>query len=174
MAKAGDKKRLEENKAHLQRLKIVIGIANAVFIIARFVLNRRGTTGYHYMALALTTVLYAFCYSAVAAALAPHYSSSGELIYSGADLRTGGVMEYYHDIVYIAVFAQVAGAFFNKAWLVFLAIPAYCLYALWTNFLGPYMNAPSPPDVPESEADRKRREKWERQTTRAQKFATKR
>ena len=28
MAKAGDKKRLEENKAHLQRLKILIAVAN--------------------------------------------------------------------------------------------------------------------------------------------------
>ena len=105
---------------------------------------------------------------------APHYSATGELIFSGADLKTGGVMSYYHDVIYLSIFAQVAGAATNYAWLVFLCIPAYALHALWVYVIGPWWSAPSPQDVPESELDRKRREKRERQSVRAQKFAGRR
>lgn len=105
---------------------------------------------------------------------APHYSSTGEIIYSGADLKTGGVMEYYKDGIFVCIFCQMLGAYTNWAWLALLAIPAYAFYMLWVNVVGPWWNSSSNVEVPESELDRKKREKRERQAARAQKFAGKR
>ncbi|GAB4822375.1 hypothetical protein N2152v2_009421 [Parachlorella kessleri] len=149
MAKSGDKKRLEENKAHTRNLLILICVANAVFLIARLYLRKETTSWLHYAGLALTSVIYAFCYGSITYALAPHFNSAGDLVYAGADLKTGGVLSYYHDLLYIASFVQLAGAFTNWAWLAFLL------------------------DAPESDLDKKRREKRERQEARAQKFARK-
>lgn len=102
---------------------------------------------------------------------APLYGPDGELIYAGADRRTGGVLEYYFDVVYVAAFVQLLGAFTDWAWLALLAIPAYALWLLWCTVLSPWWNAPKPGEgPPESAADRKRREKRERQANRAEKF----
>lgn len=118
----------------------------------------------------MTTICYGLSYLGIAAALAPHYSPSGELIYSGADLKTGGVIEYYHDVMYVAAFVQLLGCYTDKAWYVFGVIPLYALFALVTKVLLPSWTAPEVPDIPENELDRKRREKKERQAARAEKF----
>jgi hypothetical protein len=110
---------------------------------------------------------------------APAYNAAGELISSGADLGTGGALEYYHDLVYVAAAVQVVGCVTDWAWVAWLAVPAYILWAVWTNFLGPYFFSSSSSkgagaaggQVRESEVERKRREKKERQETRAQKFS---
>ena len=102
---------------------------------------------------------------------APHYSASGELIYSGADRKMGGVLAYYHDVIYLSIFSQIFGAYTNYAWLTMLCIPAYGLWALFSKVLLPQWSTPE--EVPETEQDKKRREKRERQEARAQKFQRK-
>jgi hypothetical protein len=106
--------------------------------------------------------------------VAPHYSSTGELLYSGASLKTGGVLSYYHDVLYVTIFSQLVGSFSNYGWLVMLSIPVYATYALVVNVLMPAWNAKDVAIPPESEADRKRQEKHARQAARAQKFASQR
>jgi hypothetical protein len=139
-------------------------------------LLRRDTAGtVQYVLLALTTAMYALCYSGIAGALAPHYTPTGELLYAGADRKTGGVLEYYFDIVYVSAFVQVLGAYTDKAWAALLLLPAYAAWLLWTHVLGPHWwNKPKAGDAPESEADRRRRDKRERQAARAEKFAYRR
>lgn len=105
---------------------------------------------------------------------APHYSAAGELIYAGADLKTGGVLSYYHDVIYLCVFAQAAGAATNWAWLALAAVPAYAAWALVTKVLLPSWGARDEGPVPETEQERRRREKRERQEARAEKFARRR
>lgn len=79
------------------------------------------------------------------------------------------MLSYYHDIVYLSLFSQILGAWTNYAWLAMAAIPAYALHALITKVLLPSWKTPE--EMPESELDRKRREKRERQSARAEKFA---
>ena len=80
----------------------------------------------------------------------------------------GGVLSYYNDVVYVSIFCQMLGSYTKYAWLVMLAIPGYAGYALLTNVLLPSWSTPE--EIPESEVDRKRREKKERQGARAAKF----
>lgn len=103
---------------------------------------------------------------------APHYSPSGELIFAGADLKMGGVLSYYHDVVYVAIFSQILGAYTNYGWLAMLTIPAYGLWALFSKVLLPQWSTPD--EAPETEQDKKRREKRERQEARVQRMSNKR
>lgn len=57
---------------------------------------------------------------------APHFAPGGEILYSGADLKQGGVLSYYHDLLYLAIFAQLGGVVTWWAWLAFLAVRAVC------------------------------------------------
>lgn len=114
------------------------------------------------------TLCVCFCFAA------PHYSSTGELLFSGADLKTGGVLSYYHDVLYVTLFSQSLGSFFNYGWLFMISIPVYAIYALVVNVLIPAWSSNDVASPPESEADRKRQEKHARQAARAQKFASQR
>ena len=53
------------------------------------------------------------------------YGPGGELEYIG-DLSTGGALSYIHDVLYIALFAQLAGCLTDYAWLACLLVRA-CL-----------------------------------------------
>jgi hypothetical protein len=89
-------------------------------------------------------------------------------------LKTGGVLSYYHDVVYLAIFSQAAGAWSSWAWLALALIPAYAAWALLSKVLLPSWGSNDDGPMPESELERKRREKKERQTARAEKFARRR
>lgn len=143
-----------------------------VYIASRFFFFKNPIVGWHGAALILTSILYTVCFSGIVAALAPHYSTTGDIIFSGADLKTGGVLSYYHDIVYLSLFSQILGAYTNYAWLAMAAIPAYALHALITKVLLPSWKTPE--EAPESELDKKRREKRERQDARAEAFSRRR
>eukprot|EP00887_Chlorella_sp_A99_P003081 scaffold9.g3081.t1 len=171
MAKSSDKRRIDENAAHLRKLGGAILIANAAYVVGRLLLKRGSATWLHWGGFAFTTVVYAFCWFSIRAALAPAYSATGELVYAGQDLKTGGVLSYFHDVVYVSIFVQLGGALSDWFWLAWLAVPVYALYALLVHVALPYWNTPRLPDLPETEAERRRREKRERQERRSQKFA---
>ncbi|KAI3429460.1 hypothetical protein D9Q98_005552 [Chlorella vulgaris] len=171
MAKGGDKRRLEANAKHLQKLQIAIAAANVAFLVIRLLLRRTTAGKLLWVAWLATLVVAAAAYRMIASSLAPAYGPSGELLYSGQDLKVGGVMSYLHDVIYITLFVQLAGCVTDYAWLAFLLIPAYALYMLVTMVLIPYMNQPKMHEGIETEADRKRREKRERQSARTAKFS---
>ena len=99
-------------------------------------------------------------------------------MYPGADLnKTGGALSYYHDIIYISCFCHVVGAAFDVAWYVMALIPLYAGFKLFSLLGGSLFSGGGSNgafDAIETEADRKRREKRERQAARAEKFAARR
>lgn len=102
----------------------------------------------------------------VHASSAPAYNAAGELVYAGQDLKTGGALSYFHDVVYVGIFAQVrllgwgkvaaqagkstlpeaalpfppqlGGALSDWVLLAWLAVPAYAAFALVKHVLIPY------------------------------------
>lgn len=54
----------------------------------------------------------------------PIYGQNGELIDGGADLDLGGLCTYYHDLIYLAAFVQIASIFTSRAWWIFLLVGA--------------------------------------------------
>lgn len=145
---------------------------------------------------------------------APQYGPGGEVLYAGADPGTGGVLEYSHDLIYVAVLVQALGCLTDKAWLLLLIVSSSgggggtwrqgslegvwlvggaataaghvlvveglsfgrccCChqapaYALW-QARGLLSSSRSGPEPVETDIERRRREKRERQDARAQKF----
>lgn len=43
-------------------------------------------------------------------------------MYAGADLAQGGVLSYYHDLLYITAFVQLGSMISKWAWLAFIAV----------------------------------------------------
>lgn len=44
------------------------------------------------------------------------------MTYAGADPATGGVLEYCHDLLYLAAAVQALGCLTDKAWLLLLIV----------------------------------------------------
>lgn len=146
------------------------------FIGLRLVVRRTSAERWHLWALGGSLLLQFISFGAISSALAPHFSANGEVVYPGADLNAAGnALSYYHDIIYLSCFCQLVGSFFDITWFVMALIPLYISYKLF-SLIGSTMFGGSNDKVPlpETEADRKRREKKERQATRAEKFSARR
>eukprot|EP00899_Mesostigma_viride_P019991 jgi/Mesvir1/27994/Mv20192-RA.1 len=165
MANQSAKKRIAENKKHLQKLAVFIIAANAVYFVLRLLVFGASTSWWHWVALAVCGAAYHFCYSGIRYMAEPAYDEQGALIDGGSDLNMGGLLEYYHDIIYILGGVQIASVVSDKFWLLALVIPAFAGYKLWTMVLYPYVFARRQGDDAgggESPRSRRRREKAER------------
>lgn len=147
-------------------------------MVVRLLLRRHSATVWNYLGYGMALVMMGLSYSGLSSALTPTYSSTGDLIFAGADLKVGGMLEYYQDFAYLCIFALTLGAWTDWAWLVFAAIPAYGFFMLWKYLISPWLNAPSQSsaDMYDSmdDASKKRLQKKERQAARREKFAVRR
>ncbi|KAK9843173.1 hypothetical protein WJX74_008016 [Apatococcus lobatus] len=169
MANQGAKRKLEQNKRRLRTLLQLIAVANVVYIVFRLFVFSSTRQTRHSVFLVVTSLMYFFCYRGLQLAADPAYDAQGELTDGGDDLTMGGTCEYLHDGIYLAAFCQLATPFLSDwLWLVFLAVPGYGIYLAWTSILQPYFASPKSKDIPETEEEKKRREKLERKQQRKQ------
>jgi hypothetical protein len=149
-----------------------------VYVVMRLVVKRSTVHTWNFVAFLCAMAAMWLCYSGLNTALSPSYSSTGDLVFAGADLSVGGMLEYYQDVAYLCMFALTVGAVTDWAWLVFLCIPLFAVFMAWKYIISPWLNAPSRSAADmyenEDEATRKRREKKERQQARKEKFAVRR
>ncbi|KAG2485419.1 hypothetical protein HYH03_015801 [Edaphochlamys debaryana] len=164
MANAGAKKRVDENKKHLQNLKIAIAVGVAAYVLVRLLLRGGYASTWHIVGLAGTFILEVFAFQAINNFAEPEYGANGELVYGGADLSMGGMCGYWHDLLYISVFVQVATCITTWFWFTLLIVPGFAGYLLWVNVLQPYMSAPRA----EPEMDEGSRRRMERTQQRAE------
>lgn len=150
-----------------------------IYVVVRLLLKRHTASLWNYLGYGVSFATMGLSYAGLRSALVPTYSPTGDLIFAGADLKVGGMLEYYQDIAYLCMFALTVGAWTDWAWLVFLSIPAYGIYMLWNYVISPWLNAPSQSSAADmydslDEASKKRLEKKERQAARREKFAVRR
>lgn len=165
MANAGAKKRKEENEKHVRMLRVIILSANGVYILVRVILFYSSFRWPLLFWLLATSTAYYFCYSQIAVMAQPTYDERGELIDGGYNLAMGGLTGYYHDVIYLSAFTQVASIVSGYFWYLYLLIPAYAVWKLWQLVLYPYIFESSPEAVEDARA-KKKREKQERQAAR--------
>eukprot|EP00241_Pyramimonas_parkeae_P020146 CAMPEP_0114285490 /NCGR_PEP_ID=MMETSP0059-20121206/5213_1 /TAXON_ID=36894 /ORGANISM="Pyramimonas parkeae, Strain CCMP726" /LENGTH=179 /DNA_ID=CAMNT_0001406389 /DNA_START=55 /DNA_END=594 /DNA_ORIENTATION=+ len=172
MAKAGAKKRLEENKTHLRRLLIAILIGIAAYVIGRLYIFRSAATWWNYMVLTAVILVQFVCYGSLASCARPTYDEKGDLSDGGMDLFQSGMMSYTHDVIYISILLQFLGIAYDWIWLIFLAVPVMISYQLWDKVVSPYIFTPREGEAgyngnaKETAVERKRREKLERKQNR--------
>lgn len=166
MAGAGAKKRAEQNKQRLQTLKLVVLAASVFYAVVRLWLFRSTVTWWHWAGVLLTVAVHAVCYTFISHAGTPVYDQAGELVDGGADLDKG-MVSYYHDILYVTALVQVVAAFTSWGWYLYLSVPAYAAYLLYTKIIQPYMSTKrSTAEDVMDEATRKRLERAEKRSER--------
>jgi hypothetical protein len=149
-----------------------------IYVVVRLLLKRQTATVWNYLGYGISLGMMGLSYSGLSSSLTPTYSATGDLIFAGADLKAGGMLEYYQDVAYLCMFALAVGAWTDWAWLVFATIPAYGFFMLWKYIISPWLNAPtqSSTDMYDSldDASKKRLQKKERQAARREKFTVRR
>ncbi|CAA7260195.1 unnamed protein product [Cyclocybe aegerita] len=90
--------------------------------------------------------------------------TTGTLISYGEDLSQPGVTEWCFDVLYITWTCQIgSGAFGEWFWWLYLVIPLYAVFKLWTSVISPMVlgRGTSTPteDTPDKTATSKRQEK---------------
>lgn len=116
MAKAAAKKEQKARKAASSTYLPLIGGANALYIL-RLVLRR--ATKWHYVALAITTLLYCVTYG-------PTIDAAGG--------PPGGLSDYFYDVLILTLLAQALAAFTDYAWLIGCLVPLFALFKLIERF----------------------------------------
>mmetsp|Transcript_5651 Transcript_5651/g.9761 ORF Transcript_5651/g.9761 Transcript_5651/m.9761 type:complete len:176 (+) Transcript_5651:92-619(+) len=166
MAKASAKKCLESNTKILRRHLYAILLANALFLAVRAVWMNHSFSYWHWAGFASLVVCYYVCYKSLASSAEAEYDDEGKLIDGGTDLATvQGLSEYAFDVIYVGIFVQLGAILTDWFWLVWLIIPGFAFFKLWTLVLWPFFFAPRPE---EPEEDEKKKRKRERQERRAQ------
>jgi len=141
-----------------------------MFVSIRLIAKRESAGSKIYFAFVSVLGLLGVCFKILKGALSPVYSQNGQIVDSGADLSSGGALEYLQDLVYLSLFALTVGSFTDWAWIVFASIPIFAGVMMWKYIIQPWLNAPSIGEMPIDEAEKKRQEKKERQAVRRQKF----
>lgn len=172
MAGAGAKKRLEENKRHINILRCWLAAGFITFFSVRLLVFGSTASTWHWIGFALTTLINYACFSGISALAAPIYGERGELLDGGADMGMKGFNAYYHDVLYITSFVQCGASFYNWFWYAYLLVPAYGLYKLMQKVVIPWaMSSGSQKEPIMDEETRKKMERAEKRArARAQKW----
>ncbi|CAG9466004.1 unnamed protein product [Pedinophyceae sp. YPF-701] len=169
MAKQGAKQQVAANNRRLAILTWIVYLPAAVYAVVRFGLQWH-TTSKTLIAMALfaaavsRTLLGSLRRMAV-----PIYDETGTIADAGTNLSQGGMVGYYHDVLYITALTFVVSLLSDKGWLLYLCVPALVLVFLFQLMgSGPKLPGAGRPDT---EAERKRQARAEK---RAQHRARKR
>ncbi|KAJ7904281.1 hypothetical protein B0H14DRAFT_2662150 [Mycena olivaceomarginata] len=175
MAKAAAKRIAGQNESTVKTLKLGMILPTVISLVLRL-LFRRGSVPPSKGALFLYTVTFfpAFFLSnyLIRIGTTRRDPTTGTLISYGEDLSQPGVTEWCFDILYVTWACQIgSGAFGEWFWWLYLVIPIYAVYKLWTSVVSPMLGlGKSSPAPEESAADTdstsKRQEKMRKRSER--------
>ena len=122
MAKSGAKKRLEENRAKLKFLSDVLNGAMALHVVVRVVLRWKSVRLFHLCVFVVTALACRASLGSLRAYAKPTFGENGEVLDGGESL-SGGLTEYYQDLIYVGAFAMATSTYSDRFWLVTLIVP---------------------------------------------------
>nr|GAT53930.1 predicted protein [Mycena chlorophos] len=174
MANAAAKKIASQNEATVKVLKLGMLLPTILSLVLRL-LFRRASLPPSKWSLALYTITFlpAFFLSnyLIKIGTTRRDPTTGTLISFGEDLSQAGVIEWCFDVLYVTWFCQVgSGAFGDWFWWLYMVIPLYALFKLWTSVLSPFVlgraAAAAPPEQAAQEGTSKRQEKLRKRSER--------
>ncbi|KAJ4012232.1 hypothetical protein NW752_004626 [Fusarium irregulare] len=132
MAQKAKKDRAKSNAAALNNLHIGSLIINVLFLLAHFLFRNRSLWLY-----VLLSVPALICEYVLEVSGRPKYDPNTKALRTaGEDLSSPGLTEYMFDVIWVTWAAVVLVVLFgNKAWFLWLVLPAYGLY-LGSGLLG--------------------------------------
>ncbi|CEL57781.1 Meiotically up-regulated gene 69 protein OS=Schizosaccharomyces pombe (strain 972 / ATCC 24843) GN=mug69 PE=1 SV=4 [Rhizoctonia solani AG-1 IB] len=139
MANASAKKVAAQNEVAIRNLQMGMLIANVLHWVLRFLFCRpvlaRGPTSLYILTFIPTVVLYRHLTSI---GLPRKEPQTGTLISPGEDLSQSGITEWCWDIIYVTWGCAVGSSLLgNWVWWLYLVIPGYAGFKIYTKFVGP-------------------------------------
>ncbi|KAF9263613.1 DUF788-domain-containing protein [Marasmius fiardii PR-910] len=141
MANASAKRIASQNEATVKNLKLGMIVPTIISMILRLLFRRdslppsKGS-----LVLYIATFLPAFFLSnyLIKVGSTRRDPTTGTLISHGEDLNQPGVTEWCFDVLYVTWTCQVgSGAFGEWFWWLYMVIPLYALFKLWTSVISP-------------------------------------
>ncbi|CAE6407707.1 unnamed protein product [Rhizoctonia solani] len=155
MANASAKKVAAQNEVAIRNLQMGMLIANALYWILRLLFRRPllagGPTSLYILTFIPTVVLYRHLTSI---GLPRKEPKTGALISPGEDLNQPGITEWCWDIIYVTWGCAVGSSLLgNWVWWLYLVIPGYAGFKIYTKFVGPmFFNKSGPAPVEDTTA----------------------
>ncbi|KAJ7667770.1 hypothetical protein DFH06DRAFT_1280651 [Mycena polygramma] len=173
MANASAKRIANQNESTVKTLKLGMILPTIISIVLRL-LFRRSSLPPSKGALFLYTVTFfpAFFLSnyLIRIGTTRRDPTTGTLLSYGEDLHQPGVTEWCFDILYVTWACQMgSGAFGEWVWWLYLVIPIYAVYKLWTSVVSPMLGKSSPvaqESATDKEEPSKRQEKMRKRSER--------
>ncbi|CAE6532814.1 unnamed protein product [Rhizoctonia solani] len=139
MANASAKKVAAQNEVAIRNLQMGMLVANALYWILRLLFRRPvlagGPTSLYILTFIPTVVLYRHLTSI---GLPRKEPNTGALISPGEDLNQSGITEWCWDIIYVTWGCAVGSSLLgNWVWWLYLVIPGYAAFKIYTKFVGP-------------------------------------
>ncbi|KAF8221100.1 DUF788-domain-containing protein [Tricholoma matsutake] len=154
MAHASAKRIANQNETAIKTLKFGMIVPTIISLVLRFLLRKdtlppsKGS-----LAIYIVTFFPAFFLSnyLVKIGTTRRDPTTGTLISYGEDLSQTGVTEWCFDILYVTWTCQIgSGAFGEWFWWLYMVIPMYAVYKLWSSVISPMFLGRS---IPQTSAD---------------------
>ncbi|KAH9894333.1 DUF788-domain-containing protein [Cubamyces menziesii] len=141
MANASAKRTAQHNAESIKNLRLGLLVSGALSILLRL-LFRRGSLSPKQLS------FWIYVFSLVPSVFLSRYlerigsprrdPTTGTLISAGEDLSRPGIIEWCFDVIYITWACQVgSGAFGQWVWWLYLIIPLYAIFKLWSSVISP-------------------------------------
>mmetsp|Transcript_25102 Transcript_25102/g.77468 ORF Transcript_25102/g.77468 Transcript_25102/m.77468 type:complete len:155 (-) Transcript_25102:8-472(-) len=147
---AAKKAQKAKDKASSQLFPFVVGVS-AFYAVVRLWLRYATAQRWHFVAFGVLNAVYFFGYQAAV---------------DGVTAPSGSISEYLFDLFVVCLAAQAFAAFFDRAWLLLLVVPAYLLYKASSYLGGGGRPKPAAPegadDAQEGAAGKKTKQKFKR------------
>jgi hypothetical protein len=131
MANAAAKKQAAANVSSLRTLHIASLIINGVFILSYYVMHRPSSIK-PYILFSLPAFFLQYQLERMGR---PRYDDKGSLVHAGEDLNQKGLIEWFHDIIYVTflcdILVVITGR--NRVWLLYFSVCMKWIVGLGAN-----------------------------------------
>lgn len=158
MANSAAKKLAVANTNALKTLHLASLAVNLTFLLSYSVLHRPlSLKPYLFFSLPAFFLQYQ-----LERAARPKYDSKHQLIRAGDDLSLPGMTEWFHDVIYVTWVCDILTILTasNKCWFLYLSIPSYATFKIYTKFFAGGRSSPAGSTPTETKS--KRQEKLEK------------
>ncbi|KAI0824610.1 DUF788-domain-containing protein [Trametes gibbosa] len=160
MANASAKRTAQQNAESIKNLRLGLLVSGALSILLRLLFRRRTLSPTQF---SFWIYLFSLGPSVFLARYLERIGSprrdptTGTLISAGEDLSRPGIIEWCFDVIYVTWACQIgSGAFGQWVWWLYLIIPLYAIFKLWSSVISPmFFGRSAASAAPEAEAEAK-------------------
>ncbi|KAL1676471.1 hypothetical protein EV122DRAFT_267051 [Schizophyllum commune] len=142
MAKAAQKRIANQNESTVKTLRLGLFLPTLISVVLRLLFRRSAfPPSKGSLAIYILTFFPSFFLSTylIKIGTTRRDPTTGTLISYGEDLSQPGVTEWCFDILYITWTCQIgSGAFGDWFWYLYLVIPLYAIWKVWSSVIYPY------------------------------------